>query len=141
MAGDKPTGAMVLSVIGGLFILLGGIALLFVGAILAAIMGAFLGSFSFLGPDPVAIVNTMGILGVVFGLIDVALGVVMFVKPGLSKILGAVVLVVSLASIIGLGGFILGLILGVVGGILGIAWKPSPAAAAAYQPAMAPPPE
>jgi len=141
MAGTKPTGAMVLSVVGGIFILLGGITLLFVGAILAALLGAFVGSFSFLGPDPIAIVNTMGILGVVFGLIDMALGIVMFVKPGLSKVLGAVVLVVSLVSIIALGGFFLGLILGVVGGILGLLWKPSPEATAAYQPAMAPPPQ
>ncbi|HKZ99276.1 MAG TPA: DUF6114 domain-containing protein [Thermoplasmata archaeon] len=132
---------MVLSVVGGIFILLGGITLLFVGAILAALLGAFVGSFSFLGPDPIAIVNTMGILGVVFGLIDMALGIVMFVKPGLSKVLGAVVLVVSLVSIIALGGFFLGLILGVVGGILGLLWKPSPEATAAYQPAMAPPPQ
>lgn len=136
MAGTKPTGAMVLSVIGGFFILLGGVALLFLGALVGALLSGL--SIVPLGADPVAMLNTLGALGILFGLIDVALGVVMFIKPGLSKILGAVVLVVSLASIVSLGGFFLGLILGLVGGIMALIWKPN-VAPAAYAPAMAPP--
>jgi hypothetical protein len=127
---------MVLSVIGGFFILLGGVALLFLGALVGALLSGL--SIVPLGADPVAMLNTLGALGILFGLIDVALGVVMFIKPGLSKILGAVVLVVSLASIVSLGGFFLGLILGLVGGIMALIWKPN-VAPAAYAPAMAPP--
>jgi hypothetical protein len=37
---------------------------------------------------------------------------------------GILVLVFSIISIIGGGGFILGFILGLVGGILALAWKP-----------------
>jgi hypothetical protein len=126
---------MVLSVIAGLFIFLGGIALLFVGAILAALL-AFLPVP--LGVDPVGTINLLGTLGIVFGLVDVALGVMMFVKPALTKVFGAIVLVVSLLSILALGGFFVGMILGLVGGILGIIFKPEPVMAAYPAPAAPP---
>ncbi len=125
MAGKRPTGAMVLSAIGGLFILIGGIVLLPIGAFIAALLGAILPVFLWTGP--VAMVNTLGAaIGIGLGLSVMALGIVMFIKPKLSKNLGIAVLVLSIATIVTGGGFFLGLILGVVGGIFGLDFKGHP---------------
>jgi len=135
MAGKRPTGAMVLSAIGGLFILMGGIALIFIGAFIAALLGAMMPIP--LGTDPDAMIYMLGALGVGLGLGIMALGIVMFIKPKLSKIFGIVIVVLSIASIIAAGGFFLGLTLGVVGGILGLLFKAQPETAPQY--AAAPP--
>ena len=124
MAGKRPTGAMVLSAIGGLFILMGGIALLYLGAFLSAFLGALMPVG--LGADPAAMVTNLGIIGAALGLGVMALGIVMFIKPKLARILGIVIVVLSIASIVAAGGFFLGLILGVVGGILGLLFKAQP---------------
>ncbi len=123
MTGKRPTVAMVLSAIGGLFILMEGIALIYTGSFLSALFGGLLPGP--LGGTPVAILTTLGIIGVALGIGVMALGVVMFIKPKLSKKLGILVVLLSVASI-AFGGFFLGLILGAVGGILGLRYKAQP---------------
>lgn len=132
---ERPTGGFVLSLIGGLIILLVG-ALLYVAA---SFFSLFIGAASSAGATTTGLVGismtigTMGIIGVVCGLLVMVFGILMFVMPKYHLIWGVLVLVLSLVSILGLGGFILGMILGIVGGILGIVFKPS-------APMVAPPP-
>ncbi|HEV8595038.1 MAG TPA: DUF6114 domain-containing protein, partial [Thermoplasmata archaeon] len=50
--------------------------------------------------------------------------VLLFRFPAQRVAWGVVILIFSVCSIIGFGGFIAGMILGIIGGALGIAWKP-----------------
>ncbi len=143
MAGEKPTAAMVLSVIGGVFILLGGIVFLVLASIFEGLLGGF-GQIPTDGGtvDPgvvTAAVQTLAIIGIVVGLLVIVFGVLMYVKPAQAKIFGALVLVLSIVSWFGGAGFFLGLILGLIGGILGLVWKPTPPAAMYAAPPAAPP--
>jgi len=117
---EKPTAAFVLSLIGGIFILLVGLAI----AVLGSILGSMIGGVG--GPAGAADVITLyGIVGLVNGLLVIVFGVLLYVKPQQHVIWGVLVLILSIASwFTTLGGFFIGLILGLIGGILGIAWKP-----------------
>lgn len=126
MSGKRPIAAFVLSLIGGLFILLGG---LFEGTIFA-VFGSFLPGFTSL-----AVVSYLvGILSVVFAILLVA-------APSMKSAWGALLIVMAVLSLVfsALGGFVIGFILTLVGGILAITFKPTPEPMAAAPPMMAPP--
>ncbi len=135
---EKPTAAFVLSLIGGIFILLGGILTAVVLAAIGGILGGL--GFTFMGLG----LEMMGILGVVLSLILIIAAVMMYVKPQQHAIWGALVLVMAIISFpfTAFGGVIIGFILALVGSILGIVFKPSPPMVAPYgAPPMAPPPQ
>src|SRR5256885_3696365 len=127
---EKPTAAFVLSLIGGIFILLGAIVVM-------AIMSA-IGSFMVIGGSADILV-IYGAVGIIFALIVLVGAVMLWMKPQQHVAWGVVVLLFSLFSIITTGGFFIGLILGLIGGILGIAWKPPAPMAPGMAPPMMPP--
>lgn len=119
MPEKRPTAAFVLSLIGGIFILLGSI----VTAVLAGIFGEAMMFIPFFG----AILIVMGILGLISGII-ILIGAVMINSGDPSKVRtgSIIVLVFSILSLIFAGGgFIIGFILALIGSILGLVWKPS----------------
>ncbi|MEM1673658.1 MAG: hypothetical protein QXF23_07180 [Candidatus Bathyarchaeia archaeon] len=124
---EKPTAAFVLSLIGGILILIGGIASAVIGAICGAMISSlepFVPTAAFIGE--LIILST--IVGVIFGII-VIIGAAMINKATPSSVRNGsiLVLVFSILSLIfSNGGFLLGFILGLIGGILGLLWKPSP---------------
>jgi len=120
---EKPTTAFVLSLIGGVLILINAI-MMFVGAV---IFVTFAGAVPEAGALAGAIVVLYGLGGLVIGIL-VVVGAIMINsgKPGKVRAWSIVVIVLSIVSILIGGGFIVGLVLGVVGGILGLRWKPSP---------------
>lgn len=127
-----------LSLIGGIIILLVGLLIYAAANILGALLAA--GGVGDTVPGWVGVpmtIATIGIIGLVTGLLVIVGGVLMFVRPKEHVIWGALTLVFSIVSILGFGGFILGLLLGLIGGILGIVWKPPMPMMA---PSMAPPP-
>ena len=130
---EKPTAAFVLSLIGGIFGILGAIVWLIVGAIFALFPTFGLGA------------SLLGVIGLVFSIIVILGGVMMYVKPEQHVMWGVIVLILTIVSIpFTFAGAIIGFILGLIGGILGIVFKPTPAmpAAAPYAPPpMAPPPQ
>ncbi len=127
---------MVLSLIGGLLILLGGAVWLALASLLESLLLISGETFSV---DPVVFVQLIGAIGVVIGIVIMVGGVMMYSKPASSTLWGVIILVLSLVSIISLGGFLLGLILGLIGGVLGIAFKPmAPATPVAAPPPVAP---
>lgn len=138
---ERPTGGFILSLIGGIIIFLVGLLVLALASMINALIGATSPSGTVPGFVGVSMtINTIGIIGVVTGLLVIVSGVMMYVKPQQHVIWGVLALVFSIVSILGLGGFILGLILGLVGGILGIVFKPSqPMAAPMPQQWQAPP--
>ena len=113
---DKPTAAFVLSLIGGIFIVIGG--LVYIG------LGSAIGSLGFgLGGS---IVAAVGVFGLICGLLTI-LGAVWINSGEKDKIRnGAIlVLVFSILSWVGsFGGFFIGFLLGLIGAILGLTWNP-----------------
>ena len=117
MTEEKPTAAFILSLIAGIFILLNG---LFIAAI-----GSMIASFSLMMPGAGAIGLGIIALGLLFGIIVIIGSLMMMSKPKQTKAWGILVLVFSILSIFIGGGFIIGFILGIVGGALALAWKPT----------------
>lgn len=111
MPDDKPTAAFVLSLLGGIFVLVFGL-----------LVGLLFGFF-FLGLGIITV-----ILAIIFGILIIIGGTMMYVYPHQHVIWGIIVLVFSVLSIfVALGGFLVGMILGIIGGALGIAWQPGSA--------------
>ncbi len=109
---DRPTAAFVLSLIGGIFILMVGILLGIIGFTLTIFVAGVGG--------------ILGIFGLVWGIIVILGSVMMYRNPEQHTLWGIIVLVFSIVSWFGaLGGLFIGFLLGLIGGILGIAWKPS----------------
>ncbi len=120
--GEKPTAAFVLSLIGGILILLSGLAV----ALVFGIIGAGVSMVPGMAPLGGAIA-LMGALGLIFGIL-VIVGAVMINSGVQSKVKtgSIVVLVFSILSLFTVGGgFLIGFILGLIGSILGLTWKPA----------------
>ena len=128
---EKPTAAFVLSLIGGIFILL--------GAIVVMALASVIGSFMVLGGGDPNIVYIYGAVGLIFAILVLVGAVMLWMKPQQHVAWGVVVLLFSLFSIITTGGFFIGLILGLIGGILVIVWKPPAPMAPGMAPPMMPP--
>ncbi len=65
-------------------------------------------------------------LGSISGIV-VLLGAVMIcTRPSSTPTWGAVVLIFSILSLLGMGGFFVGAVLGVVGGAVALTWRPPP---------------
>jgi hypothetical protein len=128
--GDKPTAAMVLSLIGGLFVIFGGAALAFAGSII--------GSFNVTGAASASnTVLALGIVGVIMGIIMVVGGFMMYSKPTSAKMWGVIVLILAIISwVTAIGGFFIGFLLGLIGGILALTFKPAMAPGAMPPPMM-----
>jgi uncharacterized protein DUF6114/zinc ribbon protein len=126
--GDKPTAAMVLSLIGGLFVIFGGAALAFAGSII--------GSFNVTGAASASnTVLALGVVGVIMGIIMVIGGFMMYSKPTSAKMWGVIVLILSIISwVTAIGGFFIGFLLGLIGSILALTFKPT------MTPGVMPPP-
>ncbi len=108
---EKSTAGFVLTLIGGLFIL--GVSVLY---------GFFMSMFlSFGGGEFLGIFGGMVLAGVVSGILVIAGSILIYSRK---NIIGAILAIVfSLVGLAGLGGFFIGTILGVIGGILALVKK------------------
>src|SRR2546428_9860168 len=89
---EKPTAAFVLSLIGGIFILL--------GAIVVMALASVIGSFMVLGGGDPNIVYIYGAVGLIFAILVLVGAVMLWMKPQQPCAWGGVVLLVSLFRII-----------------------------------------
>ncbi len=135
---EKPTAAFVLSLIAGIFILING-ALLWVLASFIANMPGFLSmipevaaeippeGIAGLALTPIAstILYLLTAVGVVFGILVLVGALMVYHNPSSKTGWGVIILVFSILSIVIGGGFVIGFILGIIGGALALAWKPS----------------
>ena len=127
---NYPSTAYILSIIAGIFVLLGGLLL--------AALGAAITFFAF------GIGAVLGVFGIICGILIIVGAVNLRSHPQAHATWGAVILVFSIISWVGaIGGFFIGFLLGLIGGILAIAWQPTqvqtaPAYAAPFPPATAP---
>jgi hypothetical protein len=139
---ERPTIAFILSLIGGVFILLGGGMMSIFGYWL---WGSYRGPG--LGYGPGWRYGTMGygypgygygligglgfglfgILGLIFGAIVVISAIMLNSKPQEHITWGVLIAIFSVLSIFygAMSGFGIGLVLGLIGGILAVTWKPT----------------
>ena len=114
-AGGKSKAPFILSLIGGIIILLNGILVAALGGLMAAAGSAVPGLGAVMAGAGIA----MAVVGLVFGII-VLVGAILMRKPGKAKIGAILVLIFSILSIVIGGGFVIGMILGIIGGALGL---------------------
>jgi hypothetical protein len=126
-----PRTASILALVGGMIIVLGGV--IFIGV--SAFVIPHLNFSNMTVPQGFnranlpglvsGVVGAMGVVGLVCGAIVLVSATMLLAKVGQRRTWGILILVFSVLSFIGLGGFIIGAILGIIGGILTLRWKPS----------------
>src|SRR2546430_12411885 len=105
---EKPTAAFVLSLIGGIFILL--------GAIVVMALASVIGSLMLIGGGDPNLAYLYGAGGLIFAILVLVGAGMLWMKPQQHVMWGVVVLLFSLFSIITTRGVLIGLISGLIGG-------------------------
>jgi hypothetical protein len=127
---EYPKAASILALVGGILIILCGTLLVAVSTfILPHINYSNVNTPPRLSPGVIPslvsrIVGTMGMFGLISGVIVLVSAIVLLTNSSQRRTLGVLILVFSVLSFLGLGGFVVGAILGVAGGILTLTWKP-----------------
>ena len=125
-----PGTASLLAIIGGCLIVAAGLIILMVGAFVIP----HLNPSTFNGTrGPVAIgdmpgfvgsiLSGVGLFGLVSGLVVLISGIMVRVRPDQSGAFGVLILIFSVLSFFGSGGFIIGAALGILGGAMTLRWK------------------
>ncbi len=97
---------------------------MFGGLGMGGMMGGFQGMMGSLG-IPFGFMSGFFLIGLVSGIM-VTLGAAMLnTRPSEHTAWGMIILVFSVISLLGMGGFVVGAILGIVGGTLSLSWKPT----------------
>jgi hypothetical protein len=159
----RPIGAGVLTIIGGLFILIGGLAFALVGALLFAFLGVwskfFLLGLAALWRGARVLAGACCLFGFIFAGSLTALahepgpppevdaeareivGVLMIAVPRGHTVWGALAIIFALVSwAVALGGLFIGFLLTLIGGILALVWKPLPGGVITVEARSVPPP-
>jgi hypothetical protein len=127
---EYPRTASIIALAGGLIITLSGVLFIAVSAlVLPNIAYSHINVPQGLPASSIpgivsGIVGLMGVFGLVSGAIVVLSAVRLLTSPGQTRTWSVLILVFSVLSLIGLGGFLVGAVLGIVGGALVLKWKP-----------------
>lgn len=116
----KATAGFVISLIAGILILINALLWFALTSLITSI-GEFV-PIPGMAETAAATTALFGAIGLIFAII-VLIGSILIYMPGKEILGGILVLIFSILSIIIGGGFIIGLILGIIGGALGIAKK------------------
>ena len=130
---EYPKTASILALVGGLIITLSGVLFLAVSAlVLPNISYANINTPPNLPASAVpgmvsGFVGLIGIFGLVSGVIVLVSSVMLLTNTGQMRTWSVLILVFSILSFLGMGGFVVGAVLGIVGGALVLKWKPTTA--------------
>ncbi len=116
---ERPTAAYALSLIAGILIIINGAVVGFIPGLITSIPGV-----SAVPGFVWGILYLVSIVGIVFGIIVLLSAVMLYRNPMSKTTWGVLILIFSILSIVVGGGFLIGMILGIIGGALGLAWKP-----------------
>ncbi|MEM4354487.1 MAG: hypothetical protein QW470_07045, partial [Candidatus Caldarchaeum sp.] len=121
-AAEKPTAAFILSLVGGVLILAGGLfgltAWMMWGGM--AYWGGMMGPWMMMGWWMPWAWSALSLTGLVSGIVVIAGALMLQSRPNQAQTWGALILAFSIISIFGMGGFIIGALLALVGGILAL---------------------
>ena len=128
----KPVAPFILGLIAGIFILLRAIVMSMFAFSTAIMMGSMGGTMSGMMSNMYAGMSmgmmmgfapALTVVGIASGVMVILGSVMVYTHPSESQLWGAIILAFSVVSIIGgMGGFLVGLVLGVVGGVLALTW-------------------
>ncbi len=142
MTEKRPTAAFVLSLLAGIFIVLGGGMRYMMSSLIGSYggYGGMMGGYGGFGGMMYGYngygygmmrglglgFGLMGILGLVFGIIVIISALMLNNRPKEHKTWGILILIFSVLGVLGsmMGVFGIGALLGIIGGILAISWKP-----------------
>jgi len=124
--GEKQVASFVLSLVGGILILVGGVMLVafspipwYYGGMMGGYHGMFSGYYGMMGLFGYWSYFAAAI-GLVSGLVVLSGAIMIYTRPAKSVFWGSLILVFSVLSLFGMGGFLFGGILGMVGGLLAL---------------------
>jgi len=130
----RPLAGFVLSLVAGVLILVGGIAML---GYASGPYGGMIGGYSMMGGYGGGMMNGyygmmqgfggwyygFAVVGIAAGVLVLFSAIMMYDRPRQVAAWGALVLVFSAISLFGAGGFFVGAVLGIVAGILALTWR------------------
>lgn len=134
---QRPDVAFALSLVGGILILIGG-GMVMMWAVagtpvwdgpMGNMMGSYSGIMSGTGFSGTSFFTGMAVFGLITGALVLIGAVMLYGRPQQASTWGIMILVFSALSLFGMGGFFIGAIIGLVGGILALSWKPVQAVA------------
>ena len=122
--------ASLLAIVGGCFMVAAGLIILTLGVFVLPHLNPSLfngtnGPVSYPNmPGFVgSILTGVGAFGLISGMIVLVSGVMLRMKPEQSSVFGVLILIFSVLSFFGSGGFVVGAILGIIGGVMTLRWK------------------
>lgn len=128
---ERPLTSFILSLIGGLIIIIGGILdsiwYLSSGASYDGFWGGMMGGWhGMMGGYGLSYgyMSGFSLVGLTCGIIVLIGALMLNVQPTYHTSWGIVILVFSIISFVGMGGFFVGAILGIIGGAFAISWRP-----------------
>jgi hypothetical protein len=116
---EKPTKAFTLSSVAGILIVANAVALGVVAKWFPGIMPTLPGSS---GNDPTLLIE-LAAVGLILGIIVLLGALMLYAKPANKKEWGIMIIIFSIPSVVMGGGFIIGFILGIIGGKLAFSRK------------------
>jgi len=132
-AQERPEIAFVLSLIGGVLMLVGGALSTFwfmsgdfnANGMMGGFGGMMGGYRSRMGGFgvPFGFMAGLSIIGLVSGILVTIGAVMLHANPAEHLTWGAIILAFSTISLIGMGGFFIGALLGIVGGAVAVSWR------------------
>ncbi len=123
---EKPVAPFVLSLLAGLLILAGGgmmavfSSVPYYGGMMAGYDGMMNGYYPMMGGYGGGWFYAFSAEGIISGIL---VTILLYAEPGRAYTWGVLILVFSALSFFGMGGFMLGALLGGVGGMLAVTWK------------------
>jgi len=131
---ERPTTAIVLSLIGGSLMLLS-VAMMFTMLMygwvgfgmmdgFGRMMGGYMGMMGNIG-IPFGFMGGLSLIGTVSGILVIIGAVMLSSRPVEHEAWGLIILIFSIISFLGMGGFLIGAILGIIGGAFALSWKPA----------------
>lgn len=129
MNSRKPETAFILSLIGGVLMLLGGLAVSSFwfsngGSYFGGMMGGFNGRMGGFG-NLLSMMEGYSLVGLVAGIVVLVGALMLNSRPTEHSTWGTIIVVFSVISLVGMGGFLIGAALGIAGGALALSWKPT----------------